>query len=654
MDEDEQNNSESDSEELFSISRAKATVNAGNSDDERDSDAENSEGAGMDEEDEDFDTPNNFVMDRVIKVDGLDLPYEKLNKIAGETLITVGKGNLVKTYVTSFAQLGISDWLLENIESKLHWTIPTHVQQMTIPALLSGRDLQVASPTGSGKTAAFLVPILQLVILQKLASTSNTPSKRSKATKESKETNNEETEKSEETLPPVFPLNLVVAPTIELAKQIYHQALLLCDSPAAAGVSVELLHKSAITRRQETLAGKSNNQGKKKNTGLEDDNDEVSAAPSNSNLNSETIDLVVTTPSRLIQLVESKAIDLSRVHHLVLDEVDRLMTDELLGQADAIISASNGSKSRRIAFFSATIMPSVENLAVTVLQNPVRARIGVKNTAADHVTQKLVYTGSEEGKLMALRRLLTSGEVRAPVLIFMQSKNRTAQLLEGFGGAPGFSMDYITGDRTEGQRRNALLKFRSGETTVLVTTDLLARGLDFKAVATVINFDMPTSSTTYIHRIGRTGRVGGVTGQAWTLFTDADIEHISPLANVMMRSGQSDNIPPWVLLQASKKKERPKASNRNVVKRENVGGGFEGLAVQGKKKNKFINPSRVVEEEIAKKKAEKDKSHKSKKDGRHKHSKSDSPKNPKKRSRSNSGASSSSHAPPNKIKSQKL
>lgn len=653
MDEDEKNDSASDSEELFSISRSRVPVNADNSDEERDSDAEGSEGVDADEEDEDFDTPNNFVMDRVIKVDGVDLPYEKLNKIAGQTLITIGKNNVVKSYITSFPQLGISDWLLENIETRLQWSIPTHVQQMAIPALLSGRDLQVISPTGSGKTAAFLVPILQLVILQKQQESSSSSSKSVKSPKPSKSAKKETPTEESTSLPSVFPLNLVVAPTIELAKQIYHQALLLSDNPAAASVTVELLSTNAITRRQEVLAGRTPSATPSKKNKSSEDAEEIAAGPIPESLKSETIDLVITTPSRLIQLIESKAIDLSRVHHLVLDEVDRLMTDELLKQADAIISASSASHSRRIAFFSATIMNSVEALAGTILQTPVRARIGLKNTAADHVTQRLVYTGSEEGKLVALRRLLTSGDVRAPVLIFMQSKSRTTQLLEGFGNTPGFSVDFITGDRTEGQRRNALLKFRSGETTVLVTTDLLARGLDFKAVATVINFDMPTVATTYIHRIGRTGRVGGVTGEAWTLFTDADIEHITPISNVMMRSGQQDNIPPWVLLQASKKKDRVKATRANAVEREDVGGGFSSAPVAAaKRKSKFVNPSKHTEESLVKK-TSKDKTHKSKKDG-HKHSKSDSRSNPKKRGRSNSSASAPGRTPPKKIKKQKL
>lgn len=699
MDEDKVSESDSDSEDLFAISRAKAALDASNSDGEGDSDGEEAYGSDGGEGEDDIDAPNNFVVDRVVKVDGVDLPYEKLNKIAGETLIKVGKGNVVKTYVDSFSQLGVSDWLLENIESKLKWTIPTHVQQMAIPALLSGRDLQVASPTGSGKTAAFLVPILQLLILQKDSESTAKPKSPSSKPSKSKKAQNEEKEENAK-LPTIYPLNLVVAPTIELAKQIYHQALLLCDSPSAEGVSVELLNKSLITKRQEHLASsssssssttensskssskssKSSEKTKSKNHDDEEDGDRRVR-----NFDSDTIDLVITTPSRLAQLLESKAVSLSRVHHLVLDEVDRLMTDEMLNQADAIISSSKDSPSRRIAFFSATIMPSVESLAATILQTPVRARIGMKNTAADHVDQHLLYTGSEEGKLMAVNKLLTGGKVRAPVLIFMQSKNRTSQLIEGFGSTPGFTIDYITGDRTEGQRRNALLKFRSGETTVLITTDLLARGLDFRAVATVINYDMPTSATTYIHRIGRTGRVGGVTGEAWTLFTDADIQHISPIANVMVRSGQEDNIPPWVLLQASKKNSSSRggagASRTSVVHREDVGGGF-GTGISSPshkgKKQKYLNPSRQYEEVQEKKKSQKDekrksseRSHKRDRSGSKSHDSSSSKSrksfdsdrsapssspNKKKRSRNDSetSAATDKHAPPKKIKKSKM
>lgn len=592
--------SDEDSEELFSISRTKAPVDIDA--DLSGSEEDNMEDSEVGSDDENW-TPNNFVSDRVIKVDGLDLPYEKLNKIAGEKLIEVGKNNVVHTNIHSFDQLGISSWLLENIKTKLQWETPTHVQQMTIPALLAGRDLQVASPTGSGKTAAFLVPILQLLIIEK---TQISKTQKKKVAAES------------ETSRPIFIHNLVVAPTIELAKQIFHQALLLCDNDEARSVAVELLNKSQIKKRQENLEM------------------------------SNVVELVITTPSRLISLIEAKIVDLSQVRHLVLDEVDRLMTDEMLGNADFILDASKTSSVRRVAFFSATIMPSVESLAATVLQNPIRAKIGVKNTAADHVTQKLVYAGSEEGKLRALQRILTAGEIRAPVLIFMQSKTRTGQLLQGLGAAPqstervvsgglsslGFSVDFITGDRTESQRREALLKFRAGETAVLITTDLLARGLDFKAVATIINYDMPTSPTTYIHRIGRTGRVGGVTGEAYTLYTDADLPHIGPIANVMVRSGQSSNVPEWILKNAAKtKKENKGKPKRTVIQRDDVGG--HSVSTNPKKK-KFINPKKNF-----------DKPEQSKGNKKQPHKRGQQ--NPKKRKAESSIDKPSSSAPPKKI-----
>ena len=624
--------SESDPDELFSISRQKSGLEDEN--DMEDSHSSDNDGSYEGSEDN-VESPNNFVMDRVIKVDGSDLPFEKLNKVAGEKLIEVGKTNVVKSRVTTFAQLGISDWLLSNIESKLHWTIPTHVQQMAIPSLLSGRDVQIASPTGSGKTAAFLVPILQLVIIEKSQeSTKKQKTTHSKPSSKSKAAGTPSSSSTAEAMlpaeakhhPVIFPSNVVVAPTLELATQIFHQALLLCDCEEAKSVSVELLSKSQIHKRIESIKAQStaptsdnnNNNNKSSSKG------NISHPEDNQVTFSDTIDLIVSTPSRIIQLVEEGSIDLSRVHHLVLDEVDRLMTDEMLGQADAIISASKDSKTRRIAFFSATIMPSVEALAASVLQHPIRARIGMKNTAADHVKQHLVYTGSEEGKLLSLQRLLTSGQVRAPVLIFMQSKYRTGQLLQGLGTSSqqpdsslngglsslGFTVDFITGDRTESQRRDALLSFRSGETTVLVTTDLLARGLDFKAVATVINFDMPTSATTYIHRIGRTGRVGGVTGEAWTLFTDADVEHIAAIANVMVRSGQIENVPEWVL---NKPHTKSQTGRRAVVQREDVGGNHPVSSVSTHRpvKHKFFNPSKKVEAQ----KLEKRSNHNQGKDG---------------------------------------
>lgn len=206
------------------------------------------------------------------------------------------------------------------------------------------------------------------------------------------------------------------------------------------------------------------------------------------------------------------------VEFLILDEADRLFELGFLDQVDTVMSACTNPKLKR-ALFSATMMQGVETLARTVLRDPIRLNIGARNSATTSIKQELLFCSTEEGKLLAFRQMIQSG-LSIPVLIFVQSKDRAQQLYNELV-YENLNVDVIHAERSQHQREECIKKFRSGAVWVLICTDLMARGIDFKGVNTVINYDFPQSTVSYIHRIGRTGRAGRQ-GHAITFFTEAD------------------------------------------------------------------------------------------------------------------------------------
>jgi len=242
---------------------------------------------------------------------------------------------------------------------------------------------------------------------------------------------------------------------------------------------------------------------------------------------------------------------LSTIEHLVLDEADRLLEEQFVLQIDDLIAACS-HPNRRIYLLSATMLPSIEELANTVLKDPIRIQVGIKNTASKNVSQELIYSGTEEGKLIALKQLINKG-IKPPVLIFVQSKERAQQLFRELV-FEDLNVDMISADRTNAQRMLSVEAFKTGKIWFLITTDLLARGMDFKGVNVVINYDLPTTSTAYIHRIGRTGRMGR-DGLAITYYSEEDIPNLRPIVNVIKQSGQK--VPKWLLsIDKLKKKDQ--------------------------------------------------------------------------------------------------
>ncbi|KAL9429255.1 hypothetical protein AB3S75_031129 [Citrus x aurantiifolia] len=266
-------------------------------------------------------------------------------------------------------------------------------------------------------------------------------------------------------------------------------------------------------------------------------------------------DILISTPLRLRLAIRRKKIDLSRVEYLVLDEADKLFeVGNLLKHIDPVVKAcSNPSIVRSL--FSATLPDFVEELARSIMHDAVRVIVGRKNTASESIKQKLVFAGSEEGKLLALRQSFAES-LNPPVLIFVQSKERAKELY-GELAFDDIRAGVIHSDLSQTQRENAVDDFRAGKTWVLIATDVVARGMDFKGVNCVINYDFPDSGAAYIHRIGRTGRAGR-SGEAITLYTEDDIPFLRNIANLMKASGCE--VPSWILTlpKLKGKKHRPR------------------------------------------------------------------------------------------------
>ncbi|CAG8576898.1 4770_t:CDS:10, partial [Diversispora eburnea] len=276
-------------------------------------------------------------------------------------------------------------------------------------------------------------------------------------------------------------------------------------------------------------------------------------------------DILISTPLRLVHAIQEEKIDLKNVHHLILDEADKLLELGFLEQTDVIFSACTNIKLQK-SLYSATLPSGVEALADNFMKDPIRVVIGLKNAAVDTINQKLVYVGQEEGKLIAVRQMIQRGELKPPVLIFVQSIDRSKELFHELI-YDGINVDVIHSERTKVQRDSIVLNFRQGKIWVLIATELMARGMDFKGVNLVINYDFPQSVQSYIHRIGRTGRAGK-SGEAITFYTKEDAPFLKSIVNVMKDSGCE--VPDWMLKLKNPTKESKQELRKKPIKRKGI------------------------------------------------------------------------------------
>ncbi|CAG8776108.1 7470_t:CDS:10, partial [Gigaspora margarita] len=304
---------------------------------------------------------------------------------------------------------------------------------------------------------------------------------------------------------------LIISPTRELAKQIYIEFKKMC---VGKKFKICLLTKAtAATQAQDPHL-------------------------------KQKFDILISTPLRLVHAISQDNIDLKNVQHLVLDEADKLLELGFLDQTDEIFAACSNIKLQKY-LFSATLPSGVESLANNFMKDPIRIVVGLKNAATETIKQQLIYVGEENGKLTAIRQMIQEGGLKPPVLIFVQSIERAKELFHELI-YDGINVDVIHAERTKAQRDSIVLNFRQGKIWVLIATELMARGIDFKGVNLVINYDFPQSIQSYIHRIGRTGRA----------------------VNVMKDSGCE--VPNWMLELKNPSKESKQQLRKKPIKRKTI------------------------------------------------------------------------------------
>src|SRR5687768_5123341 len=361
----------------------------------------------------------------------------------------------------NFSQLGLAPAQVRSCES-LGYTEPTLIQQQAIPVVLSGQDLIGCAETGTGKTAAFLLPIIQRITEAGPATAASRRKPISKAANKARV--------------------LVLAPTRELAAQIEKNYVEL--NAAKANRSVTLIGGASMVRQI----------------------DELRRNPA----------VIIATPGRLLDLVERGSVNLSAIEVLVLDEADRMLDMGFLPAIRRVLALV--PEKRQTLLFSATMSSEIESLARSTLNNPKLIEVNQRGKAAAMVEQT-AYPVAQESKTALLLDLLERERFER-VLVFTRTR-RGAERLSHILSARDHSVNRIHADRTQSQRESALRGFRDGRTRVLVATDIAARGLDVDLVSHVINFDVPSAPEDYVHRIGRTGRAGNQ-GRAITIVTPVD------------------------------------------------------------------------------------------------------------------------------------
>ncbi|XP_072325782.1 probable ATP-dependent RNA helicase DDX52 isoform X2 [Scyliorhinus torazame] len=354
---------------------------------------------------------------------------------------------------------------------------------------------------------------------------------------------------------------LILSPTRELANQTHRELVKLSEG---IGFRIHMINKTA------------------------------EAAKKFGPKTSSKFDILVTTPNRLIYLLkqEPPAVDLSRVEWLVVDESDKLFEGGKSGFRDqlATIFLACTSHNVRRAMFSATFAFDVEQWCKLNLDNVVSVTIGARNSAVETVEQELLFVGTETGKLLAMRDLIKKG-FSPPVLVFVQSIERAKELFRELI-YEGINVEVIHAERTQQQRDNVVYSFRAGKIWVLICTALLARGIDFKGVNLVINYDFPTSSVEYIHRIGRTGRAGHQ-GKAVTFFTEDDKPLLRSIANVIKQAGCP--VPDYMMQINKLRSKQKKRMIKNPIKRAGIKTTPKYFLEKAARKNKMIQKSKKQE-----------------------------------------------------------
>ena len=341
----------------------------------------------------------------------------------------------------SFSSLGLTEPLVRATRER-GFEAPTRVQSAVIPSVLEGRDVWACAPTGSGKTAAFVLPMLDAL-----------------AAREPRQDGRGRRAVSA----------LVLCPTRELAAQTAAEIASLGKHLASPPDTHVVFGGVSINPQMLALRGGA--------------------------------DLIVATPGRLLDLVSKNALSLARVSTLVLDEADRLLEQGFQEELDRVLAAL--PEERQTLLFSATFPPAVEALAEAVLDAPERVEITAEDDDAPDITERVIEVDAPR-RTQLLRHLLEEANADR-VLVFVATTYATKHVARKLTDL-GIAATALHGKLSQGARTGALEDLREGKVRVLVATDVAARGLDIDGLAMVVNYDLPRSPNDYRHRIGRTGR----------------------------------------------------------------------------------------------------------------------------------------------------
>jgi superfamily II DNA/RNA helicase len=340
--------------------------------------------------------------------------------------------------LTSFQSFGLAEPIARALAEE-HYLTPTPIQAQTVPLALDGRDIIGIAQTGTGKTAAFALPILQLLSAAPMA-----PERKTCRV-------------------------LVLSPTRELSSQIldsfraYGRHLGISTALAIGGVAMGAQVRALLNG----------------------------------------VDVLVATPGRLIDLVQSNALRLNRVEFLVLDEADRMLDMGFIHDIRRIVAKLPAR--RQTLLFSATMPQAIAELAGAMLRDPARVAVTPVASTVESVTQRIVYV-ERQGKVAVLADLLR-GEPVERALVFTRTKHGADKLVRSLVKG-GIGAEAIHGNKSQNQRERVLAAFRQGKVHILVATDIAARGIDVEGISHVVNYDLPNEPEVYVHRIGRTARAG--------------------------------------------------------------------------------------------------------------------------------------------------
>jgi len=352
-----------------------------------------------------------------------------------------------KLLESNFSDIGVSPNILKILD-KLSLTIPTPIQKQAIPVALKGTDIVGIAQTGTGKTLAFGIPIMEKLLSQN-----------GKA--------------------------LILVPTRELALQV---------NESIRKLSITLNINTTVLIGGESIGRQFY---------------ELKRNPR----------LIIATPGRLIDHIGRKSIKLDQIKTLVLDEADMMLDMGFLPQIEEVLKAV--PKERQTMLFSATMPQEIANLAARHLKLPIRIEVAPQGTTAENVSQEMIVLKAND-RADYLEKIIKENE--GSILIFVRTrygvKNIAKKLISN-----GHKATEIHSDLSQGQRKRALDSFKSGRSRIMVATDVAARGLDVKGIELVINYDLPDSSSDYVHRIGRTARAGKK-GKAISLATPGQLKSI--------------------------------------------------------------------------------------------------------------------------------